>query len=89
MFIGADPATAPLLGSRLRPLGPTEDLARELVRSLPPDLAEAAVLLPRAPSDLVGGNRTALSEGDEVLPLKDVWRGDVPRRRSSGRTWSR
>lgn len=75
-FIGADPATAPLLGSRLRPLGPTEDLARELVRSLAPDLAKAAVLLPRAPSDLVGGNRTTLSDGDEVIPLKGVWRGE-------------
>ncbi|MDN5858277.1 MAG: DUF3500 domain-containing protein [Pseudonocardia sp.] len=74
-FIGADPATAPLLGARLRPLGPTEDLARELVRSLSPDLAAAAVLLPQAPSDLVGGNRTVLSDGDEVIPLKEVWRG--------------
>ena len=74
-FIGADPATAPLLGARLRPLGPTEDLARELVRSLPRDLAETAVLLPRPPTDLVGGNRTTLSEGDQVVPLKGVWRG--------------
>lgn len=75
-FIGADPATSPLLGSRLRPLGPTEDLARELVRSLAPDLAGAAVLLPRAPSDLVGGNRTTLSDGDQVIPLSGVWRGE-------------
>src|SRR5215213_874759 len=36
-FLGANPASAPLLGDGvLRPLGATEDLARELVRSLPP-----------------------------------------------------
>lgn len=75
-FIGADPASAPLLGARLRPLGPTEDLARELVRSLPRELADAAVLLPKAPTDIVGGNRTALADGDEVIPLKGVWRGE-------------
>jgi hypothetical protein len=74
-FLGADPATAPLLGSVLRPLAGPEDLARELVRSLDPGLAEQAVLLPRAPSDIVGGNRTLLSDGDEVIPLTGIWRG--------------
>jgi len=29
----------------------------------------------RAPVDLVGGNRTRLSEGDQVLPLNEIWRG--------------
>src|SRR3954468_18432143 len=53
-FLGADPASSPLLGgARLRLLGRVEDLGRELVRSLAPDLAERAVLLPRAPSDIV------------------------------------
>ena len=75
-FVGADPATAPLLGpASLRPLGGAEDLARELVRSLPPDLAARAVLLDRAPSDIVGGNRTRLSEGDRMLPLDQLFRG--------------
>ena len=36
-FLGADPATSPLLGgAALRPLARVEDLARDLVRSLPP-----------------------------------------------------
>lgn len=74
-FLGADPATSPLPGSVLRPLAGPEDLARELVRSLDPELAGQAVLLPRAPSDIVGGNRTRIADGDEVIPLAGVWRG--------------
>ena len=75
-FFGADPASSPLLGpAPLRPLAGAEDLARELVRSLDPDQAARAVLLDRAPSDIVGANRSQLSEGDEVIHLRDVWRG--------------
>jgi len=75
-FFGADPAASPLLGSApLRPLGGAEDLARELVRSLDPGQAARAILLDRAPSDIVGGNRTQLSDGDEMIHLRDVWRG--------------
>jgi hypothetical protein len=74
-FLGADPAAAPLLGGAVqRPLGRVEDLARELVRSLPDEQARRAVLLPRAPSDVVGGNRTRLTEGDRAIPLTGVWR---------------
>jgi hypothetical protein len=74
-FLGADPATAPLLGGLLtRPLAAPQDLAGELVRALSPELAARAVLLPRAPSDIVGGNRTLVGEGDEVIPLAGVWR---------------
>jgi Protein of unknown function (DUF3500) len=74
-FMGADPAVSPLLGGALnRPLGRVEDLARDLVRSLPPDLARQAVLLPKAPSDLVTGNRAAIGEGDQVIPLAGIWR---------------
>ena len=76
-FLGADPASAPLLGGAVaRPLGRVEDLARDLVRSLPDDLAARAVLLPRAPSDLVTANRTTVSEGDRVVPLAGVWRDE-------------
>ena len=76
LFLGADPACSPLLGgATLRPLGAVEDLARDLVRSLDPELAARAVLLPRAPSDIVGANRTRISEGDQVIPLAGVWRG--------------
>ncbi|MFW3171014.1 DUF3500 domain-containing protein [Geodermatophilus sp. CPCC 206100] len=71
-FLGANPASAPLLGGgSLRPLGGTEDLARDLVRSLPPDLRARAVLLDRAPSDIVSGNRPRLPTGTEVAPGPD------------------
>ena len=76
-FLGADPATSPLLGGVLnRPLARVEDLARDLVRSLPAGLAERAVLLPHAPSDIVTANRTRVSEGDRVIPLSGVWRDE-------------
>ena len=75
-FMGADPAVSPLLGGALnRPLARVEDLGRELVRSLSPDLRRQAVLLPRAPSDFVTANRSAISEGDQVIPLAGIWRG--------------
>jgi hypothetical protein len=75
-FLGADPASAPLLGpATLRPLGTAEDLARELMRSLPPALATRAVLLDRAPSDIVGGNRSRLTDGDEMILLDELFRG--------------
>ncbi len=76
-FLGADPASAPLLGGAVsRPLGLVEDLARELVRSLPAGLADRAVLLPRAPSDLVTANRPRVTEGDRVVPLAGIWRDE-------------
>jgi len=76
-FLGADPACAPLLGGAVnRPLARVEDLARDIVRSLPAELAERAVLLPRAPSDIVTANRTRVSEGDRVIPLSGVWRDE-------------
>ncbi|MHA6782395.1 DUF3500 domain-containing protein [Pseudonocardia saturnea] len=59
----------------LRPLGAVEDLARDLVRSLDADLAATALLLPRAPSDIVSANRSRVSAGDRVIPLAGVWRG--------------
>ncbi len=74
-FMGADPAASPLLGGALnRPLGRVEDLARELVRSLPGDLAARCLLLPKAPPDLVAANRTTLIDGDRQIPLAGIWR---------------
>lgn len=75
-FLGADPASSPLLGGGLlRPLGAVEDLARDLVRSLDPDLLAAALLSPRAPSDIVGANRPRLGDGDrhQVLATASLW----------------
>jgi hypothetical protein len=74
-FIGAYPAESPLLGGATsRPLGRVEDLAREIVRSLPADLADRAVLLPKAPSDIVTANRSVVADGDRVIPLTGLWR---------------
>jgi hypothetical protein len=76
-FLGADPAASPLLGGAVnRPLGRVEDLARELVRSLPAGPAARAVLLDRAPADLVTANRSTVAAGDRVLPLSAIWRGE-------------
>src|SRR3954451_11104059 len=74
-FLGCDPACAPLLGSLLRPLAGPEDLARDLMRSLAAPLQHRALLLPKAPSDIIGGNRTTVAEGDRVLSAVDIWRG--------------
>jgi hypothetical protein len=79
-FMGADPASSPLLGGSVnRPLARVEDVARDLVRSLPEELRSRAVLLDKAPSDLVTANRTHIAEGDRVIPLSGsaLWR-DVP-----------
>jgi hypothetical protein len=75
IFLGADPASSPLLGPHpLRPLAGAEDLARELVHALGPEQRAAAVLAPVPPTDLVGANRPRLTDGDRPLALIDVWR---------------
>ena len=64
-FLGADPASSPLLGpAALRPLAGAEDLARQLVRSLDAGQARNAILLDRAPSDIIGGNRPQIADSD-------------------------
>jgi Protein of unknown function (DUF3500) len=74
-FLGADPAVSPLLGGvPLRPLGGAEDLGRELVRSLRPGQAAEAVLLDRAPADIIGGNRSRIADGDQMMYLRELWR---------------
>ena len=74
-FMGADPASSPLLGpAPLRPLGGAEDLARELVCSLDPSRAARAILLDRAPQDIIGGNRARIADGDQMIYLRDLWR---------------
>jgi Protein of unknown function (DUF3500) len=76
-FLGADPASSPLLGgTALRPLGAAEDLARELIRSLDPELAARALLLPRAPSDIVTANSPRVDDVvvDTAVTRSALWR---------------
>ena len=74
-FMGADPASAPLLGPHpLRPLAGVEDLGRQLVRALDDAQRSVAIVSHRAPTDLVGGNRPALVDGADTIPLPDIWR---------------
>jgi len=76
-FLGADPASSPLLGQhQLRPLAACADLAFELLHSLSDEQRQVAVLSPVPPIDLVGANRTVLSEGDGPLRLARVWRDE-------------
>jgi hypothetical protein len=76
-FLGANPAISPLLGGAVnRPLGRVEDVGRDLVRSLRPELADRAILLPNAPSDFVTINLTYVTDGDEVIPLAGMYRDE-------------
>ena len=79
-FLGTNPATSRLLGgSVLRPLAAVEDLARDLVRSLSPELCTRAVLTPDAPSDVLTGNRTRVQEamggGHPTVAVTDAPKG--------------
>jgi hypothetical protein len=60
-FLGANPASSPLLGPHLlRPLAGAEDLGRELVRSLDEAQLARALISPVAPDDLLTTNRPAV-----------------------------
>lgn len=77
-FLGADPASSPLLGPHpLRPLAAAEDLGRELVRSMDEAQRALAIVAPVAPVDHVSANRPVYGagDGDLPLPLGEVWRG--------------
>ena len=86
-FLGANPARSPLLGGAVnRPLAGVEDLGRDLLRSLQPELAARAIMLPKAPSDFVTVNLTHVSDGDAVLPLVGMYRDErFPARGPPGR----
>ena len=76
-FLGSNPATSPLLGGAVnRPLARVEDLGRDLLRSLRPELAARAILLQKAPSDFVTVNLTYVSDGNEVIPLVGMYRDE-------------
>jgi hypothetical protein len=53
-----------------------EDLGRDLMRSLHPELAARALLLSKAPSDFVTANRTHVTDGDRLIPLIGIWRDE-------------
>jgi hypothetical protein len=76
LFFGSDPAEIAFSGgTTLRPFGGEEDLGRALLRSLDDAQREKAVLLDRAPADVIAGNRTFIAEGDSLPRMDDVWRG--------------
>lgn len=81
-FFGLDPAVTALPGgATLDPLSGFQAAGRELVTSLPPDARAAAVLLDRAPADIVMGNRSAVQDGATMMPLPEIFRrrpGDEP-----------
>jgi hypothetical protein len=56
-------------------LAQVEDLAQQLVSSFDDDQRRRALLLDRAPTDIVGGNRSRVAGGDHMIRLPDVWRG--------------
>lgn len=79
LFLGADPASAPLLGAHPnRPLGGVEDAAHELMATLTQEQKSMAVVSEIAPTDIVGGNRPVLADGDAPIPLPQLWRGRLP-----------
>lgn len=77
-FFGADPATSPLLGGTLRPLGGVEDLARTVLATLSTDDRARALLHPRAVSDIVSGNRPQVRTGDRMIHMPELFRGPLP-----------
>ena len=69
MFFGANPSESPLGGDyTLRPLAGEEDLGRELLRLLPAERLEQAVLSPVAPDDILQSNRPRVEDGVLSLP---------------------
>jgi Protein of unknown function (DUF3500) len=85
-FLGADPASSPLLGPHpLRPLAGVEDYGRELVCSLTIPQRKIAIVSPVAPIDLVGGNRSTLRHGDKPPPLAQIWRAPFDPESDEGR----
>jgi hypothetical protein len=76
-FLGANPATVkdgPLKG--LRALGPEEDLARALVKSLTPEQRRRAVIADKAPADIF----TAAEKKVGPLEDKGIRAGDLDER---------
>lgn len=76
-FLGADPASSPLLGGHdLRPLAACEDIARDLLSTFSDEQLSTAIVSPVPPTDLVTANRSILADGDVALRLVKVWRDE-------------
>lgn len=76
-FLGADPASSPLLGGHdLRPLAACEDIARDLLSTFSDEQLSTAIVSPVPPTDLVTANRSILTDGDVALRLVKVWRDE-------------
>ncbi|RLQ02170.1 DUF3500 domain-containing protein [Micromonospora sp. BL1] len=68
VFLGANPATVRHAGRPVsRPLGPEEDLARELLDALGPGGRSAAIIAEEAPADIISATRAAAP--DRLDPL--------------------
>jgi hypothetical protein len=75
-FLGADPASSPLPGgAHYSPLGGIEALAFQFAASLDGGQRAAMQLLDRAVGDIVSGNRDRVSDGDEMMVTRDLFRG--------------
>ena len=76
-FFGSNPAEAPLgPTSWIRPLGATEDLARELVHALDSGQRAQALIAEIAPPDIVSLNRPAVV--NNMMPLQSPGITDPP-----------
>ncbi|WP_206666822.1 DUF3500 domain-containing protein [Mycolicibacterium cosmeticum] len=78
LFLGADPASAPLPGgAHYAPLGGIEDLAFQFAASLDGAQRSQMQLLDRAVGDIVSGNRDRLADGDEMMVTRNLFRGKL------------
>lgn len=69
-FLGSNPARISHNGFDIyRPLGDAEDLARELLDALSPELRAKAVVHPEAPGDIVLANLPFVAESDAAANL--------------------
>lgn len=74
-FFGLDPAISPLPGGEsLDPLKAFQAAGRDLVNSLSLEARAVAMILDRAPADIVMGNRPHFTEGATMLTLPEIMR---------------
>jgi hypothetical protein len=80
VFLGANPARVSYGAQPVsRPLALEEDLAREILTTMPPALRAVAVLSEEAPNDIRSGTRPRAQEGIEPLGIAASRLGPGPR----------